>query len=334
MVGDCSSDEDAANFAEEAGFDFTVADYEPPTEISAEVLRTQINQIVATFGSETCEVTATSAAAAAAADSTDGNGTCGCLRKYDAAAATCDTLVVAFAALGGFGGGGAGGDFEFVGVCERARVAHALFLKDVRRAWYLLGIERVASDFDEVVAVIVQDAVRLQPSHVVMLGASMGGYAAIRAGLALNGPGLSSIRILAFAPQICAEPAERALLDLAPMAFDADLRRCKERCDGLRRLPSAMDALLRNAPDAHAPGGRDPAAAVEIEVHVGDRQTGDVHEALLLREAARGSSRVAVHVEVHRGLGHLLARDLRASGQLEGLLHRVLARDAGGFGCH
>lgn len=58
---------------------------------------------------------------------------------------------------------------------------------------------------------------------------------------------------------------------------------------------------------------------------------GDVREALLLQEAARGSKDVRVQVTIHERCGHSLARELRGTGELDDLLRALLEipNDAG-----
>ena len=95
-------------------------------------------------------------------------------------------------------------------------------------------------------------------------------------------------------------------------------------------MVSAADALLMEA----ARG-----AATTIEVHVGTRATGDLCEALLLREAAlrhaaSGRPVATVHVERWRKLGHLLTAELRDRGELDAMLTRALAERGEGEGEH
>ena len=62
-----------------------------------------------------------------------------------------------------------------------------------------------------------------------------------------------------------------------------------------------------------------------VEVHVGARESGDVREALLLREAAAAAAGGAVvGVHVHSRQGHLLFRDLKETGELSELLRRLM----------
>ncbi|KOO33948.1 endonuclease exonuclease phosphatase family protein [Chrysochromulina tobinii] len=167
------------------------------------------------------------------------------LRMYDTAA-PCGTLVVAFAALGGGTAGVA--RHEFVGACRRCGASHALFVRDARRSWYLLGLGEHGGaalsgreGFDSVVDAVEREVAALRPARVVVVGASMGGYAAIRAGIALRADS-----VVAFSPQVFIDREERSRLALPPSSFDADLSRVQAGCAqrGMTRLPSAIDALL------------------------------------------------------------------------------------------
>ena len=307
---------DADAFMATAGFDFDTIEYQPPTEIDSSILRSQLDAITQRIQDNGDDE---------AADDEAHNGD-NLLRVFDSDA-SCATLVVAFAALGG--GGGGVPRHEFVGACKRAGATHAVFLKDPSQSWYSFGLNGSAC-FESVVAIVAREIAALQPSRVVLLGASMGGYAAIRAGLALSTRkrvACSDIRVLAFAPQIFLDDAERQLLELSPMEFDVDLRkaqqawRSRSKLPGRERLPSAADALLLEATGKEEPSA---AAALNIEVHVGAREAGDIREALLLREAASRSTATRVSVEVHPRLGHALVRDLRDRGELDALLRRFL----------
>ena len=271
------------------------------------------------------------------------------LRMYDTAA-PCGTLVVAFAALGGGTAGVA--RHEFVGACRRCGASHALFVRDARRSWYLLGLGEHGGaalsgreGFDSVVDAVEREVAALRPARVVVVGASMGGYAAIRAGIALRAES-----VVAFSPQVFIDREERSRLALPPSSFDADLSRVQAGCAqrGMTRLPSAIDALLGSsavlgagsadgeAAEVAAVGcavlgtkmgavGRAAERCPRIEVHVGSGAAGDVREAKLLCEAlARSGHGAACSMDVHPHCGHMLVGDLRNRGALDVLLHRVL----------
>ena len=108
----------------------------------------------------------------------------------------------------GMGGHTAGvARHEFVGTAKRAGATHALFLKDPHEAWYLRAAKAASStafggdgngdEYANVTAVVAQEVRRLRPRRLVTIGASMGGYAAVRVGLALGADA-----VLAFGPQV------------------------------------------------------------------------------------------------------------------------------------
>ena len=150
-------------------------------------------------------------------------------------------------AFAGYGGGGVA-RHEFVGACAKAEASHSLFVKDAHNSWYLHGLgESQEASFDAVVRAVADEIAGLKPKRVVLLGASMGGYAAVRAGLALRvaRPEVAEFRILAFGPQVFIDPEERALLGLPAGSWETELRRLKGVC--ARRavvMASALDALL------------------------------------------------------------------------------------------
>ena len=244
------------------------------------------------------------------------------LRHY--ADSACDTLTIAFA---GYGGGGVA-RHEFVGACSKAEASHALFVKDAHNSWYLHGLgesqEASETSFDAVVQAVADDVAGLKPKRVVLLGASMGGYAAVRAGLALRvaRPEVAEFRILAFGPQVFIDPEERALLGLPAGSWETELRRLKGVC--ARRavvMASALDALL--APEVHDEATPPP---VEITLYVGALAKSDVIEARLLEEAASTSSSCSVTVHVQEEVGHNNVRLLRESGALDELLRERLGQ--------
>ena len=168
----------------------------------------------------------------------------------------------------------------------------------------------------------------LKPTRVVTIGASMGAYAAIRAGLSLG-----AASILAFGPQVFIDPAARDALALPWMFFDETLRRLGVVCaaEGVSMEPlTAIEprgvCAWEGRPDSGALG------CTTVEIHLGEEATGDVREAAMLREAVAtrcreppGSERCRVELLVHKRLGHALVKDLRDGGALEDLMAKHLS---------
>ena len=239
------------------------------------------------------------------------------------------TLVIAFGGLAGRLGGphseaGQGlPPHEFVRACERAGATHSMFVRDMRQAWYLTGTpERPRGGFDAVVAALRHEIEAVAPARVVTLGASMGGYAAIRAGLALGVD-----RIVAFSPQVLVDSTARAEAALPTMPFDDHLRQLK-RVLWMAGVPMTS---LTECVDAAA-AAASPATACHIEVHVGEKEPGDVREARMLQAAVAtraskednsGGGGLSCRLHLHAGRDHNVATEMRDSGELHELLRRL-----------
>ena len=161
-------------------------------------------------------------------------------RSYDVgtSAAAGSTLVIAFGGLAGRLGGAGGvrvGDrhqeaghagqpaHEFVAACRRAGVSHTLFCRDMQQAWYLRGTDdEPRGGFAAVIAALRKELDALRPARLVTLGASMGGYAAIRAGISLG-----AHVAIAFSPQVLVDSTAREDAQLPRMPFDELLRHLK-----------------------------------------------------------------------------------------------------------
>ena len=274
------------------------------------------------------------------------------LRRYDDS--PCQTLVIAFCSLT------EANDMqhEWVGTTRRAGVTHALFLTDPLRAWYLRSSASPVDPFAATLAVVTREVGNLQPSQVVCIGSSMGGYAATRCGLALGAlslPNLESVAVLAFGPQVFIDPSERVALSLPLMSFDRPL-------DRLAKIASApkfgfpLQSLARLATHLATHGAhRLGLQTVRLELHVGEMATGDVREARLLHAAitlavaesagpaaplplpvgesqqrASSESQLACRVHVHAAdderSSHCIAASLqsRGGGYLEQLLRHTM----------
>jgi len=193
-----------------------------------------------------------------------------------------------------------------------------------------------ADAFDSLLSHLEAEIALLQPVRVLTVGASMGGYAAVRAGLAVGAAG-----ILAFGPQIFVHPTHRAALALPYMFFDDPLAELQaEAREAGVPTESAFACWHRRCSLLTPP--TQPVIQPVIEVHVGEDAPSDVLEATLLREAMamaserflectaqglgqRGRRQPTVSVRVHAGLGHSLAKDLRDAGHLAALLRLLIS---------
>ena len=197
-------------------------------------------------------------------------------------------------------------------------------------------LPETADAFDSLLSHLEAEIALLQPVRVLTIGASMGGYAAVRAGLAVGAAG-----ILAFGPQIFVHPTHRAALALPYMFFDDPLAELQaEAREAGVPTESAFACWHRRCSLLTPP--TQPVTQPVIEVHVGEDAPSDVLEATLLREAMamasepfldcpaqglgqRGRRQPTVSVRVHAGLGHSLAKDLRDAGHLAALLRLLIS---------
>ncbi len=246
-------------------------------------------------------------------------------------AAADSTLLICFAgADANLGGGMSGGmpSHEFVKSCRRAGVTHALFVRDCLRAWYTRGV-RVGSSpddahctsgsFEGLVSALRCEIADLRPARVVTIGSSMGGYAAVRAALALNADGA-----VAFSPQVMLDAARRA-------SVRSELALPEAPFDGLLRTLSALGSAtgvptpsLLECVEAAPRGCR-----TAIELHAGTAAPGDLYEAWRLagaveaRAAAEPGVEVSCTLTVHEERDHNLVKEMRDAGELHELLQRV-----------
>ena len=291
------------------------------------------------------------------------------MRSFGPGGVAGETLVVAFGGLQQRLGGGVGGGvppYEFVRSCQRAGARHALFLRDPTRSWYCRGLGRgtveeggdgggdgggagngggssrrawrETSTFDEMIEELQAEIRSLAPARVVTIGSSMGGYAAVRAGIALNAD-----LAIAFSPQVLIEPKGRQAAALDPMHFD-DLLSWLTVVGAVEgfELTSLVDAANR-APLS---------CRTRIELHVGATDAGDVFEAEMLVDAVAGrrgskgskggggggggggsggsAQRMHATLRVHPNRDHNLVVGLRDSGELHAMLVGWLAPGGGG----
>ena len=232
--------------------------------------------------------------------------------------------------------------YEFVGAARRAGISHALFLRDPLQAWYLRGLDAPSTDpFASTLAVVTRAIERLKPSRVVCIGSSLGGYAAVRCGLALgdlHDGTVESVDVLSFAPQVFIDPWERVALNLPLMSFERALDRLKVAATALQ---FSLHSLVRLAADhaaaqaAHAEraaayGGEEALLRprVHLALHVGAQAPSDVREARLFEMSVAALHAAYLHlsvgVHVHECSGHCVAADLRARGELDGIVSSLL----------
>lgn len=125
-------------------------------------------------------------------------------------AGSSDTMLIAFAGendkIGGLPDSGGQKPDTFLKLCKKSGIRWAIVVKDPTRSWYHRGVaDGDTSGFDGVLGVLQAEIDLVRPREIVMIGSSMGGYAAIRAGLALK-----ARVVLAFSPQVLLDSEERS----------------------------------------------------------------------------------------------------------------------------
>jgi tetratricopeptide (TPR) repeat protein len=106
-----------------------------------------------------------------------------------------------------------------------------IFVKDFKQCWYQKGLLGITNDIESTVEYL-KGILPKTTGKLITLGASAGGYAAIRFGVALNAD-----RVLAFSPQTLIDKetvrvfAKNYLRDMAFDQIDLDLKKVIERYD-------------------------------------------------------------------------------------------------------
>lgn len=192
--------------------------------------------------------------------------------------------------------------FEFKGL-SAGLATKRLFLRDPEQAWYQRGLPGVSDHIDGVAEHLAARVAASGAERVVMVGNSMGGYAAL-----LFGARLDVDEVVAFAPQ--------SFLGRVKRALHRD-RRWKHQMRGAQTSPTLRRVnldLLAAIPKA-AP------SRCKAQIHYGrDERLDGVHA-----ERLAHLPRLTVHG--HATGGHALVRALRDGGQLAQILGRAVAPD-------
>ena len=122
-----------------------------------------------------------------------------------------ETMVIGFAGendkLGGLPQKGGVKPENFLKLCKKSGVKFALVVRDPTHSWFHRGLAQGDSGgFNSVIEMLQAEIALVQPRELIIVGASMGGYAAIRAGLALH-----ARMVLAFSPQVLLSGEERSM---------------------------------------------------------------------------------------------------------------------------
>jgi pimeloyl-ACP methyl ester carboxylesterase len=195
--------------------------------------------------------------------------------------------------------------FDFVGRLRKLEFIlgqrfHRIHLRDPSMSWYLQGIEGLGATLQATIDEVARRAQALAPTRVVTLGQSMGGYGAIRYGLALG-----AARIVAIGALSTMEPAV-------------------SRGRGDTRWLSVMERLAAQGVRGtdlveFARGKRAP---LDLRLHYGERPDapgqGEVN--LDLFHADRFAALPGCRVTRHPGSDHVVVNHLKATRQLDAVL--------------
>ena len=119
------------------------------------------------------------------------------------AASLSDVGAPLLVAFGGIAGKVGILPFEFFNLTKDIK-ANKIYVRDLQQVWYQRGLPGVATDIEGVAAFLAEKREEVRPSRFVLVGNSMGGFAAIIMGILLDAD-----RVLAFAPQTFADRLHR-----------------------------------------------------------------------------------------------------------------------------
>jgi pimeloyl-ACP methyl ester carboxylesterase len=176
---------------------------------------------------------------------------------------------------------------------------NAIFVRDLRHAWYHRGLPGIARNIDGIAAHL-DGLIKSKPfKQVTFVGSSTGGYAAILFGFLLHAD-----TVIAFVPKTFLSPWMRLLrFDVKTWAQMGALiwsRTAQKEYFDLRRV-------LQSRP-----------ADTEFHVHYSANARVDILHAERLRGVPN------VHLHEHRDGGHKLVRKLRDTGKLKEILLQSL----------
>lgn len=205
-----------------------------------------------------------------------------------------DVLLVAF---GGIAGGFALPPFEFNRLTQDLG-CNRLFIRDLSQAWYQKGVPGMGDTVRQMVEGLRVKLAALGSQRTVLIGNSMGGFAALMFGGLLNVP-----EVHAFAPQ--------TFVDFRSRLLAADFR-WRHQIRAMHKGLPAQDAMLDVRPVLRA------AAGTRFHVYFG---TADRLDRLHARRLV-GLSNVILHA-CENG-NHALVKDLRDNGVLGAILKKAL----------
>lgn len=206
------------------------------------------------------------------------------------------TLLIAFAGLAGKIGMPV---FEFSNLTRGLDVKR-IFVRDPRLIWYHHGLPGIGDSIEDIVSHIGMLAAGKGIKKTVVVGNSMGGYAAILFGCLLDAD-----EVLAFSPKTFINPYRRLIcLDTGAWPHMWRLQRSRRARKDLFDLKAVLRSRKPNT---------------SIHVHFSVRKIVDIVHALRIRKCPH------VHLHLYGKGGHGLIRLLKNSGKLEQILRASLS---------
>lgn len=197
--------------------------------------------------------------------------------------------------------------FDFVGRLRKLEFIlgqrfHRLHLRDPKMAWYLQGIEGLGDGLHGTLKAVQRCIKALSPTRVTMLGQSMGGYGALRYGLALGADRVVAIGAL-------------STMDATDARVRGDTRwlPVMERLEAAGIVPAETD-LVALARQATAPP--------ELRLHYGARPDAPEQGAtnLDLFHADRFAALPGCRVTRHGESDHVVVNHLKATREIDAVL--------------
>jgi acetyl esterase/lipase len=199
--------------------------------------------------------------------------------------------------------------FEFFNVIAQSAPAKKIFVRDHRQAWYHGGVRGLAADIDGVAEGLRRRIDAVQPTRVVTLGTSAGGYAALLFGRLL---GVSEAH--AFSPQTFISP------DLRERYGDGRWPHAWSKLMSSGAYQPAYGDLAQTFGEAGPSAARLAPAGTRFVVHYGaGDDLGTVHAERL---ASRSSDVRLIRYDID---DKAVVRHLRDTGGLTELLRGILA---------
>ena len=190
--------------------------------------------------------------------------------------------------------------FEFFGLTSGLDV-DKLYVRDHGQAWYQAGLPGVASNLGAIADYLRDTIAEADARRVVMVGNSMGGYAAMVFGALVGADVVHS-----FAPQ--------SFVDHLHRLWHRDTR-WRKQMRAMYRLPENrhLDARRLLA-------GRRAGCPIHVYYDAGDRLDA-IH-------AERLDGLPGIELHAYSSGGHGVVRHMKASGELQGLLQGAISGDA------